>query len=321
MSEFKPRKCTDCKVAIGGQHLPGCHRQGLVTMASDYTWDLLRMDAQNAAERSVEAERCPGCGQTKCPQCDGSVELKEALKANDEWAKQDVETARQMLAVMAERDQMRNERDSARGDAAIRLKQMLTQSDLDQRAIKEWEQALIKATNLLRPFASVKFVPGADDPIINGAVQADYDAARVFLDGFDSRRKAGRGGEGRGMGVAWNDDPDGASGFMEGIELEDIRCEPTEAALKARSHEAGLPEWLWPAGLVRVLTEIMERRKTQDSQHGGPSHDDTHRLTDWVGYMQNELSWVQPDNCEDRLLEIAALAVAAIQSSRRKRDA
>ena len=48
MSEFKPRKCTDCKVPIGGQHLPGCHRQGIVTEAADYTWDLERMDAARA---------------------------------------------------------------------------------------------------------------------------------------------------------------------------------------------------------------------------------------------------------------------------------
>ena len=28
-------KCADCKVVIGGQHLPRCHRQGLVTRTSE----------------------------------------------------------------------------------------------------------------------------------------------------------------------------------------------------------------------------------------------------------------------------------------------
>lgn len=29
-------RCSDCKVAAGGQHKPSCHRQGLVTTTSDY---------------------------------------------------------------------------------------------------------------------------------------------------------------------------------------------------------------------------------------------------------------------------------------------
>ena len=75
-----------------------------------------------------------------------------------------------------------------------------------------------------------------------------------------------------------------------------------------------------PASVGCVLAEVRVRREEQDDQHGGPAHDDTHRLTDWVGYIQNELSWVRSENCEDKLLDIAALAVAAIQSSRRKRN-
>jgi len=29
--------CSDCHVPLGGQHRPSCHRQGVVTAASDYT--------------------------------------------------------------------------------------------------------------------------------------------------------------------------------------------------------------------------------------------------------------------------------------------
>jgi hypothetical protein len=31
-----PSRCTDCKEPLGAQHLPSCHRQGLVTATSDY---------------------------------------------------------------------------------------------------------------------------------------------------------------------------------------------------------------------------------------------------------------------------------------------
>jgi len=33
-------RCSDCKVEAGGQHKPSCHRQGLVTSASDYRYRL-----------------------------------------------------------------------------------------------------------------------------------------------------------------------------------------------------------------------------------------------------------------------------------------
>ena len=119
----------------------------------------------------------------------------EGLGLTDPWAETATDEAPdEWTGLLSEKvSQLRRERDEARTDAAARLKQMLNQADLDRHAIKEWEQALIKATDLLRPFASVKFVPEADDPIINGAKQSDFDAARVFLDGFDSRRKAKKG--------------------------------------------------------------------------------------------------------------------------------
>ena len=59
-----------------------------------------------------------------------------------------------------------------------------------------------KATDLLRPFVQAQFCSMSKTPdeewtdmlegeyIINGAKQSDFDAAKVFLDGFDSRRKA-----------------------------------------------------------------------------------------------------------------------------------
>ena len=84
------------------------------------------------------------------------------------------------------------------------MKQLLNQEDINRRAINEWEQALIHAADLLRPFVHTQFgsiLKAPDEEwddmlygeyIINGAKQSDFDAARVFLDGFDARRKAGK---------------------------------------------------------------------------------------------------------------------------------
>ena len=30
-----------------------------------------------SADNPIEAVRCPGCGQTKCPECDGSQEIRK----------------------------------------------------------------------------------------------------------------------------------------------------------------------------------------------------------------------------------------------------
>jgi hypothetical protein len=77
--------------------------------------------------------------------------------------------------------------------------------------------------------------------------------------------------------------------------------------------------------------ELKERRDKQDAEHGGPEHDDTHTPGQWVSYIRQfagraEYQSQFPDDLsrdryEDNLFDVAALAVAAIQSSRRKRNA
>ena len=182
--------------------------------------------------------------------------------------------------------------------------------------------------------------------------------------------------------------------MSETPEIQDIGCEPTEAARKARLHCGCVaggphttdcptvlgdiarreqrwkdPDWICPRcqgvnsavrqacrlcgfdpalviemesgatadliavvasdSLARVLSEVEERRKEQDAKHGGPKHDDLHIPMDWVLYVEKFLKradecavWpVDQDGFENNLLDIAALAVAAIQSSRRKRNA
>ena len=76
--------------------------------------------------------------------------------------------------------------------------------------------------------------------------------------------------------------------------------------------------------------ELLKRREQQDAKHGGPTHDDTHTQVEWChfinGYtwkayhdvpMQNEEE-MPPEYFQDKMLDVAALAVSAIQSSRRK---
>ena len=142
-------------------------------------------------------------------------------------------------------------------------------------------------------------------------------------------------------------------------ELEAIGCEPTDAALKAREQRWKDPDWTCPrcravnygiretcrfcgfdsafvsdgkllepvddpASVGRVLAEVRVRREEQDAKHGGSAHDDTHARGEWLSFIEDYVrmgrgceNWIA---FEYSLLDVAALAVAAIQSSRRKRN-
>lgn len=81
-----------------------------------------------------------------------------------------------------------------------------------------------------------------------------------------------------------------------------------------------------PDDLDRVITEVRDRRYTQDEKHGGPEHDDTHTRSEWLCFMHEWLAhataWSDESSdagqFESRCFDVAALAIAAIQSSRRK---
>jgi len=72
--------------------------------------------------------------------------------------------------------------------------------------------------------------------------------------------------------------------------------------------------------------ELSALRLAQDLAHGGPEHDDTHTPVEWRVFIQiynnqGEQYATEPEIRESKLLAVAGLAVAAIQSSRRKRNA
>ena len=75
--------------------------------------------------------------------------------------------------------------------------------------------------------------------------------------------------------------------------------------------------------------EIEAERARQDAQWGGPGHDDGHTEEDWCAFIDKQLTWADraADDAftdptlwkeyEERLIKIAALAVAAVKAKRR----
>lgn len=70
--------------------------------------------------------------------------------------------------------------------------------------------------------------------------------------------------------------------------------------------------------------EIRFERARQDIKWGGPEHDDTHGWHDWIRFIDDQANkWPAHPNVgkerRSRLIKIAALAVAAIESHDRRR--
>ncbi|EPY00922.1 hypothetical protein [Magnetospirillum fulvum] len=74
----------------------------------------------------------------------------------------------------------------------------------------------------------------------------------------------------------------------------------------------------------RILSEIIAERAHQDARWGGPAHDDTHDDLAWSWIIRHHLSKQRrptdaaTDNYRQILVEIGALAVAAIESYDRR---
>lgn len=78
--------------------------------------------------------------------------------------------------------------------------------------------------------------------------------------------------------------------------------------------------------LSAIFLEIIQERIRQDAKWGGPEHDDEHNAYDWREFITERVRKAKsydesPEGIADfrrRLVETAALAVAAIQSLDRK---
>ena len=76
-----------------------------------------------------------------------------------------------------------------------------------------------------------------------------------------------------------------------------------------------------------VLLEVVDERIAQDRQWGGPDHDDEHDAFEWCSYIRKQLTYVNTEakaqggaiTFRKRMLKVAALAIAGIQASDRRR--
>jgi hypothetical protein len=73
-------------------------------------------------------------------------------------------------------------------------------------------------------------------------------------------------------------------------------------------------------GQTKVIAQVIQERRMQDRQWGGSHHDDSHDLIDWIQYMGYQATHIKSGDPKyrERLIKIAALAVAAIESLDRK---
>jgi hypothetical protein len=75
---------------------------------------------------------------------------------------------------------------------------------------------------------------------------------------------------------------------------------------------------------VRICAELAGERERQNDKWGGPDHDLQHGPRDWGAFITEHLgkalSANQPQNYRRRMLQVAALAVAAIETLDRQAD-
>jgi hypothetical protein len=67
-----------------------------------------------------------------------------------------------------------------------------------------------------------------------------------------------------------------------------------------------------------VVVSIVEERERQDAKWGGPDHDDNHSPAEWGSFIREKLvqasKTTSADEYRRRMVQVAALAVAAIES-------
>lgn len=70
----------------------------------------------------------------------------------------------------------------------------------------------------------------------------------------------------------------------------------------------------------KAVDLVSDERDLQDEQWGGPPHDDTRTDENWADYIEKQLILFRKEQSQDRLVKIAALAVAAIEQRLRLSD-
>lgn len=71
-----------------------------------------------------------------------------------------------------------------------------------------------------------------------------------------------------------------------------------------------------------IFAAISRERQAQDEEWGGKTHDDSHEPWEWCTYIDKQRKLArdanEPEEYRSRMVKIAALAVAAIESSMRQ---
>lgn len=80
-----------------------------------------------------------------------------------------------------------------------------------------------------------------------------------------------------------------------------------------------------PRKIDGILAEVSDERDRQDAKWGGPEHDDQHSPIEFVKIIEDYAGWARamfsqgsPDKGRRRLVQVAALALAAVESLDRK---
>ncbi len=74
---------------------------------------------------------------------------------------------------------------------------------------------------------------------------------------------------------------------------------------------------------AKILDEILDERKAQDKQWGGPKHDNQHFQNDWIALVTKHagraVMWpLDRSKFRKQMVIVAALAIAAIEWEDRK---
>ncbi len=73
-----------------------------------------------------------------------------------------------------------------------------------------------------------------------------------------------------------------------------------------------------------IFKRIKEERARQDAQWGGGRHDGEHNLHDWCDYISKQVYKLRArptsDEAMERLIKIAALAIAALEAAAPARE-
>ena len=102
--------------------------------------------------------------------------------------------------------------------------------------------------------------------------------------------------------------------------------ETPEGKYLVKRRDGTIPEWPYfvMGAADGASPDALREYAKQDTQWGGPAHDDTHQPADWVNYIRKFMMRACETNSysgfEDAMLDVSALAVAAIQSTRRRHD-